>query len=76
MIEDQFEAVIQENVKPEAFDVLGFVVFLLITTIAVWGLRNSEQCKSVPPWMFLLLLIIGIGGLIVDATLVYVFLLK
>jgi len=56
-------------IKPEFFDLFGIVVFLFIFCISMWGLKTN---KKIPKWVLTVLLIIGILGLIVDGTIVFI----
>ncbi len=56
-------------IKPEFFDLFGIVVFLFIMSISIWGLKTN---KKIPKWALTVLLIIGILGLVVDGTIVFI----
>ena len=58
---------------PEFFDQFGFFVFLYITVISVWGL-NAKQC--LPQWSYMVLLLIGLSGILVDGFIVYIYFLS
>lgn len=56
------------KLQPSFFDIFGAIGFLVIIGIAVKGLFNSG---SLPEWMLVVLLLIGIIGFIVDCAIVY-----
>lgn len=56
--------------NPEFFDTFGVLVFLYITAFAVWGLNAK---KRLPQWPYVILLLIGLSGLLVDGFIVYVY---
>lgn len=56
------------KLQPSFFDIFGAVGFLVIIGIAVKGLANPD---SLPEWMLLVLLFIGIVGFLVDSVIVY-----
>lgn len=58
--------------KPQFFDIFGFLGFIYIATIA-WLLLSGI---SLPQWAIIILLLIGIIGLVVDGIIVYKFYLK
>ncbi len=60
-------------IRPEFFDIFGILVFSFITSLSVWGLWTK---KKFPKWATIILLTIGVLGLIVDGTIVYMTYLK
>lgn len=52
--------------KPEFFDIFGAVGFLYIIILSIFILIKN----NLPKWTVIILLIIGIVGLIIDATIV------
>jgi|AntRauTorcE11897_2_1112592.scaffolds.fasta_scaffold07689_2 hypothetical protein len=54
--------------RPEQYDILGLVVFLIIVGLGFWGIYSEAQ---LPHWVFILLLLIGAGGLLIDGSIVY-----
>jgi multidrug transporter EmrE-like cation transporter len=57
---------------PQFFDIFGFCGFVYITAVAWLALRGI----SLPKWIFIILLLVGIIGLMVDGFVVYEFYLK
>lgn len=55
-------------IRPEFFDIFGIGVFLFIIFISAVSLKTS---LPIPRWALIVLLIIGILGFLVDATIVY-----
>ncbi|MDO8557367.1 MAG: hypothetical protein Q7R98_02790 [Candidatus Jorgensenbacteria bacterium] len=55
-------------IRPEFFDLFGIAVFLFITIESVRAIKTK---KRIPRWVFVLLLVIGILGLLIDGTIVY-----
>ncbi len=60
-------------IRPEFFDIFGILTFSVIVYIGARGLFWGEQ---VAPWGLWFLFLIGIAGLIVDGTIVYITYLK
>ncbi len=56
--------------RPEVFDILGVGVFGFITVLSAWSLKTGH---FIPQWATIALLIIGIGGLIIDSLVVYIY---
>ncbi|MBI2627233.1 MAG: hypothetical protein HYW77_03240 [Parcubacteria group bacterium] len=54
--------------QPAFFDIFGLIVFGFIVIISVWALRTKRQ---LPRWVLIVLLLVGIGGLIIDVSIVY-----
>ncbi|NCS98605.1 hypothetical protein GW764_00280 [Candidatus Parcubacteria bacterium] len=61
------------KLKPQHYDILGLVVFLFIVGIAFFGIYNELQ---LPQWVFVVLLLIGVGGLLIDGSIVYNYFIK
>lgn len=59
--------------KPEFWDIFGLPNFIFIALLALWILRKD---KKPPKWAAVALLLIGIGGVIVDGIIVYNYFLK
>lgn len=59
--------------NPAFFDIFGAAAFLFITTVALWGLVTR---KPFPRSVVMVLLLVGIGGLIVDMLVVYTYFLR
>lgn len=59
--------------KPQHFDILGSLAFVYITGFAFYALINGGD---VPFWSLILLAAVGLGGLIVDATIVFYYFIK
>lgn len=59
-------------IKPEFFDIFGIAVFSFIVTISYQALNE----RLIPRWVFIVLLVIGILGLIVDGTIVFMTYIK
>ena len=57
---------------PQFFDIFGLASFTYITILAMLLLYK----KDLPAWAPTILLMIGIGGLIIDGALVYTFYLQ
>jgi len=55
---------------PEFFDIFGFIGFLFITVITLWSLFRG---KSMPRWAIVILAVIGIIGLCVDGTIIFLY---
>lgn len=60
------------NMEPQFFDIFGFLGFIFITVFSFFMLRGS----SMPRWSVFVLLVIGILGLFIDGTIVYISYLK
>jgi len=58
--------------EPQFFDIFGLIVFLYITLLS-WLLLRRIYVKK---WMIIILFLIGITGLLVDGSVVYVYYLK
>ena len=58
--------------EPQFFDIFGFVVFIYIILLS-WLLLRRIYVKK---WMIIILLLIGITGLLVDGSVVYIYYLK
>ena len=61
------------KIPPEDFDILGVSVFLSIVAIAIYALITGN---SLPQWILFYLLFVGIAGLIIDGTIVYIMFLR
>lgn len=59
--------------KPQHFDILGSLAFLYITGFAVYALVNGGD---VPLWSLVFLVLVGLGGLIVDLSIVFFYFIK
>jgi len=59
--------------QPELFDIVGVISFLFIIVISIRALGSHN---TLPQWMFIVLLLIGIAGLFVDGAIVYTFFLS
>ncbi len=55
------------KIKAEFFDIFGAVAFLYITIVSIFGLLNNGV---LPKLLNVILLLVGIGGLIVDCVIV------
>jgi len=55
--------------EPQSFDILGLATFGFILSISIWGLRTK---KPFPRWVLFILLLIGILGIFIDGTIVYI----
>ena len=55
---------------PEFFDIFGFIGFLFITAVT---LRSLFRGKSIPRWAIVVLAVVGIIGLCVDGTIVFLY---
>lgn len=60
------------SLEPQFFDIFGFVVFVYITLLS-WLLLRRIYVKK---WMIIILFLIGVTGLLVDGSVVYVYYLK
>ncbi len=58
--------------EPEFLDIFGFIGFIYITVLALMQLQG----KKVPKIGFILLLIVGLLGVIIDGLIVYLYFLK
>lgn len=54
--------------RPEAFDILGVVVFSFFTVVSVRAILSDQ---SLPDWMVYVLLFVGVFGLLIDGYIVY-----
>lgn len=54
------------GLRPEQFDIAGLAVFVFITIVALYGLKH----EILPRWVYWLLLLVGLGGGIVDGLIV------
>jgi len=61
------------KIPPEDFDILGVFAFSSITAIALYALITGN---ALPKWVLFYLLFVGIVGLIIDGTIVYIMFLK
>ncbi len=59
--------------KAEHFDLLGVLCFPFIFIYAVWALKAGQLP---PDWMTKMLVVIGVGGFLIDGTIVYRFFFK
>lgn len=59
--------------KPQHFDILGSFAFAYITGFAFYALFNNG---NVPMWSIVLLALIGVGGLIVDLAIVFLYFIR
>lgn len=57
------------KIRAEAFDILGVFVFPYIGLIALHALITGEPFSD---WTLYSLLFIGVAGLIIDGTIVYI----
>ncbi len=57
--------------KPQHFDIIGTLAFTFIAGFAIYALQTDHG--SIPTWSLNLLALIGIGGLFIDLTIVYVY---
>lgn len=60
------------SLEPQFFDIFGLVVFIYITLFS-WLLLRRIYVKK---WMIIVLFLIGVIGLLVDGSVVYVYYLK
>ncbi len=58
--------------EPQFFDIFGALGFAYIVALSLFVLSGREVSK----WTFIILLLIGIIGLLVDVLIVYTFYLK
>lgn len=61
------------KLKPEHFDLLGVITFLFITIYAGYSLFTGKLPSQ---GYTIALLVIGVGGMIIDDTIVYKYILK
>ncbi|MCH8987122.1 hypothetical protein IIA94_03085 [Patescibacteria group bacterium] len=54
--------------RPEFFDIFGVFGFIYIVILSLVGIKRPS---SIPKWAFIVLLVIGIIGLLVDSGIVY-----
>lgn len=59
--------------KPQFFDIFGFVGFIYILGFSIWALKVN---MLIPKWPLIILLIIGVVGFLVDGAIVYFSYLK
>ncbi len=59
--------------QPQFFDIFGLASFTFIIVSSVWALATK---KPLPRWTPAIFLLIGIGGIIVDGSIVYFFFLR
>ena len=59
--------------KPQHFDILGSLAFAYITSFAVYALLHGGE---VPLWSLILLALVGIGGLLVDLVIVFLYFIR
>ncbi|MDP3958263.1 MAG: hypothetical protein Q8Q36_02250, partial [bacterium] len=59
-----------KKIKPQHFDILGALAFAYVAIFAVYSLTNNEQA---PVWSIIFLAVVGIGGLLVDLAIVFVY---
>lgn len=59
-----------EPIQPQFFDTFGVLVFFYITSVALWGF-NSKKC--LPKWAYVVLLLIGLSGILVDGFITFVY---
>ncbi len=60
------------SLEPQFFDIFGLIVFIYITLLS-WLLLRRIYVKK---WMIIVLFLIGVIGLLVDGSVVYVYYLK
>ena len=60
------------SLEPQFFDIFGLIVFIYITLFS-WLLLRRIYVKK---WMIIILFLIGVTGLLVDGSVVYVYYLK
>lgn len=58
--------------EPQFFDIFGVLGFVYIVGLSLLGLVG----KQLPKWMFVILLLIGVTGLLIDTLIVYTFYIK
>ena len=61
------------QLTPEFMDIFGFMAFAFITIFACYILKTNKTPRK---WLTIILLVIGILGIIVDGTIVYINFLK
>jgi len=59
--------------KPQHFDILGSLAFAYVTAFAFYALTHGGDA---PQWSLTLLAIIGVGGLIVDVVIVFLYFIR
>ncbi len=59
--------------KPQHFDILGSLAFAYITGFALYALLNNGNA---PMWSIVLLIFVGIGGLVVDLVIVFLYFIR
>jgi uncharacterized membrane protein len=60
-------------VRPELFDIFGALAFTYIVGLSLWALLTKRQTQ---PWAWIILLMIGTVGFLVDGFIVYWFFIK
>ncbi len=58
---------------PEFFDVLGFFAFAYVVFVSILALNSKSE---LPRLIYIILLIVGLIGIIVDGAIIYTFFLK
>ena len=61
------------KIRAETFDILGVFAFFSIALLSLYALSTSN---ALPKWALFYLLFVGIAGLIIDGTIVYLTFLK
>jgi len=56
-------------IRPEFFDIFGILVFSFLIISSLWGLKTRKPFSQ---WTLAILFIIGVLGLIVDGTIVFI----
>jgi len=59
--------------KPQHFDILGSIAFAYVTGFALYALAHGGDA---PLWSFMLLAVIGVGGLMVDIIIVFIYFIR
>lgn len=57
------------SLRPEFFDIFGLAVFTFILGVGSFSLISK---KRLPKWTAIALIIIGVLGLVVDGTIVFI----
>lgn len=60
------------NLQPEFFDLFGLITFLFIIAFSLWALKVKRPRKRVPRYIFIVLFIVGILGILVDSIIVFI----
>jgi peptidoglycan/LPS O-acetylase OafA/YrhL len=60
--------VVLNEKNPAFYDPLGFITFAFLIGVGIYMLRKS---KNAPEWIWFILILIGIIGLIVDGSIVF-----